>query len=144
MSTSGNSGNISRRQQLQGSEDSLGRQQNAEDAEWPSLTRAEGTRQPWLATSLEGAKLRTEIRLRQGPSLDLPAKRKTQRNPGSWAAPDQPCHRRRRTVAHATKVENSGPCGVCFPQNLLFTHLGLYDHETIFGTVCCCPSGSWP
>ena len=46
-------GNINRRQQLQGSEDSSGHQQGVEDAEWPSLTRVEGTRQPWLATSLE-------------------------------------------------------------------------------------------
>ena len=55
-----------RRQQLLGSEDSLGRQQGAEDAEWPSLARVEGTRQPWLATSLEEGKLQTETRSRQG------------------------------------------------------------------------------
>ena len=64
-------GNISRRQQLQGPEDSLGRQQGAEEAEWPSLTRVEGTRQPWLATSLEEGKLQTETMLRQGPPSTL-------------------------------------------------------------------------
>ena len=60
-------GNTNRRQQLLGSEDSLGHQQGAEDVEWPSLARVEGTRQPWLATSLEEGKLQTETRSRQGP-----------------------------------------------------------------------------
>ena len=35
--------NTNRRQQLLGSEDSLGHQQGAENAEWPSLARVEGT-----------------------------------------------------------------------------------------------------
>ena len=34
-------------------QDNLGQQQGAEDAEWPSLVRAEGTQQPSAATSLE-------------------------------------------------------------------------------------------
>ena len=80
-------GNINRRQQLQGSEDSLGHQQGAEDAEWPSLARVDGTRQPWLATSLGEGKLRTETRSRQGPSPDLPEGRKTQRKAGFKGLP---------------------------------------------------------
>ena len=40
-------GNTNRRQQLLGSEDSLGHQQGAEHAEWPSLARVETTQQPW-------------------------------------------------------------------------------------------------
>ena len=79
--------NINRRQQLQGSEDSLGRQQGAEDTEWPSLARVEGTLQPWLATSVEEEKLRTESRVRQRPSQDLPAGRKTQRKTGFKGVP---------------------------------------------------------
>ena len=80
-------GNTNRRQQLLGSEDSLGHQQGAEDAEWPSLARVEGTRQPWLATSLEEGKLRTETRSRQGPSLDLLDGRETQRKTGFKGIP---------------------------------------------------------
>ena len=41
------------------------------------------------------------------------------------------------------KAENSGPCGVCYPQNRLFTHLRHYGRATTVGTVWCCPSGSW-
>ena len=104
-------GNISRRQQLQGSEDSLGRQQGAEDAEWPSLTRVEGTRQPWLATSLEEEKLRSETRLQQGLHQSYLREGKPKEKSGSMASPDEPCHRRRRTVAHAAyathKTESS-------------------------------------
>ena len=48
---------VNRRQQLQDSEDSLGRRRGAEDAEWLSMARAEGTRQLWLATSLQERKL---------------------------------------------------------------------------------------
>ena len=75
-------GNTNRRQQLLGSEDNLGRRQGAEIAEWPSLARVEGTRQPWMAASLEEEKLQTETRSRQGPSTDLPEGRKTQRKTG--------------------------------------------------------------
>ena len=92
----------------------LRRQQDAEDAEWPSLTRAEWTQQPWLATSLEEGKLRTEIRLRQVPSLDLPAKGKPKEKPGSWASTDQPCHRRRRTVAHAACATHKTDCSCTY------------------------------
>ena len=110
--------NTNRRKQLQGSEDSLGRQQGAEDAGWPSLARVEGIRQPWMATFLEEGKLQTETKSRQGPSPDLPKGIKTQRKTGvrgipSWALPP--------------KAENSGPCGVCYPQNRL---------------EWCCPCGS--
>ena len=124
--------NTNRRQQLLGSEDSLGHQQGAEDAEWPSLARVEGTRQPWLATSLEEGKLQTENQVAAGASPDLLEGRKTQRKTGfkgipSWALPP--------------KAENSGPCGVGYPQNRLFTHLRHYGRATIFGTVWCCPSG---
>ena len=126
-------GNTNRKQQLLGSEDSLGHQQGAEDAEWPYLARVEGTRQLWLATSLEEGKLQTETRSWQGPSPDLLEGRKTQRKTRfkdipSWALPQ--------------KAENSGPCGVCYPQNRLFTHLRHYGRATIFETVWCCPSGS--
>ena len=75
-------GNTNRRQRLLGSEDSLGHQQGAEDAEWPSLARVEGTRQPWLATSLEEGKLQTETRSRQGASPGLLEGRKTHRKTG--------------------------------------------------------------
>ena len=115
------SGNISRRQQLQGSEDSLGRQQGAEDAEWPSLTRAEGTRQPWLATSLEEGKLRKETRLRQGPSPDLPAKGKPKEirvhgqpliSPATEGGEQWPMPRRQRTVAHAACASHKTYCSL--------------------------------
>ena len=80
-------GNINRRQQLQGSEDSLGHQQGAEDAEWPSLAWVQGTRQPWLATSLEEGKLQTETRSWQGPSPDLLEGKKPQRKIGFKGIP---------------------------------------------------------
>ena len=59
-------GNTNRRQQLLSSEDSLGRQQGVEDAEWPSLARIEGTRQPWLATSVEEGKLQNRKQVMAG------------------------------------------------------------------------------
>ena len=126
-------GNTNRRQQLLGSEDSLGRQQGAEDAEWPSLARVKGTRQPWLATSLEEWKLQTETRSRQGLHQACLREGKPKEKPGLKGMP---------SWALTPKAENSGPCGVCYPQNRLFTHLRHYGRATIFGTVWCCPSGS--
>ena len=103
-------GNTNRRQQLLGSEDSLGHQQGAEDAEWPSLARVEGTRQPWLATSLEEGKLQTETRSRQGPHQTCLREGKPKEKPGLRASPHEPCHRRRRTVAHAVCATHKTDC----------------------------------
>ena len=111
---------------MQGSEDSLGRQRGAVDAEWPSLARVEETQQLWMATSLEEGKLQTETRSPQGPSSDLLEGRKTQRKTGFKGIPSR---------ALPPKAENSGPSGVCYPENRLFTHLRHYGRATIFGTV---------
>ena len=91
-------GNTNRRQQLVGSEDSLGHQQGAEDAEWSYLAGVEGTRQPWLANSLEEGKLQTETRLRQGLHQTCLREGKPKEKTGLRASPHEPCHRRRRTV----------------------------------------------
>ena len=98
-------GNTNRRQKLQGSEDSLGHQQGAEDAEWPYLARVEGTRQPWLATSLEEGKLETETRSRQGLHQTCLREVKPKEKPGLRASPHEPCHQRRvlptKPIVHA-------------------------------------------
>ena len=83
-------GNTNRRQQLLGSEDSLGHQQGAEDAEWPSLARVEGTRQPWLATSLEEGKLQIETRSRQGLHQTCLREGKPKEKPGLKQWPAKP------------------------------------------------------
>ena len=103
-------GNTNRRQQLLGSEDSLGHQQGAEDAEWSSLARVEGTRQPWLATSLEEGKLQTETRSRQGPHQTCLREGKPKEKPGLRASPHEPCHQRRRTAAHAACATHKTDC----------------------------------
>ena len=103
-------GNTNRRQQLLGSEDSLGHQQGAEDAEWPSLARVEGTRQPWLATSLEEGKLQTKTRSRQGPHRTCLREGKPIEKPGLRVFPHEPCHRRRRTVAHVACATHKTDC----------------------------------
>ena len=103
-------GNTNRRQQLLGSEDSLGHQQGAEDAGWPSLARVEGTRQPWLATSLEEGKLQTETRSRQGSHQTCLREGKPKEKPGLRASPHEPCHRRWRTVAHAAYATHKTDC----------------------------------
>ena len=103
-------GNTNRRQQLLGSEDSLGHQQGAEDAEWPSLARVEGTRKPWLATSLEEGKLQTETRSREGLHQTCLREGKPKEKPGLRASPHEPCHRRRRTVAHAACATHKTEC----------------------------------
>ena len=126
-------GNTNRRQQLLGSEESLGHQQGAEDVEWPSLARVEGTRQPWLVTSKEEGRLQTETRSQQGLHQTCLREGKPKEKLGlkgipSWALPP--------------KVENGGPCGVYYPQNRLFTYLRYYGRASIFGTVWCCLSGS--
>ena len=72
--------NTNRKQQLQGSEDSLGCQQGAEDAEWPSLAWVEGIQQPWMATSLEEGKLQTEARSWQGLHQTCLRERKPKKN----------------------------------------------------------------
>ena len=90
---------------------------------WPSLAWGRGG-----LNNLEEGKLQTETRLRHGPSPDLPTGRET----GSKGMP------------LPLKVENSGSCCVCCPQNWLFMHLQHYSCATIFGMVWCCPSGSWP
>ena len=103
-------GNTNRRQQLLGSEGNLGHQQGAEDAEWPSLARVEGTRQPWLATSLEEGKLQTETRSRQGLHQTCLREGKSKEKPSLRASPHEHCHRRRRTVAHAACATHKTDC----------------------------------
>ena len=83
-------GNTNRRQQLLGSEDSLGHQQGAEDAEWPSLARVEGTRGD--STTLAGhlsrrRKTSNRNQVAAGVSPDLLEGRKTQRKTGSKGIP---------------------------------------------------------
>ena len=103
-------GNTNRRQQLQGSGDSLECQQGAEDAEWPSLARVEGTRQPWMATSLEEGKLQTETRSWQGLHQTCLREGKPKEKPGLRASAHEPCHRRWRTVAHAACATHKTDC----------------------------------
>ena len=107
-------GNTNRRHQLQGSEDSIGCQQGAEDAEWPSLAQIEGTRQPWMATSLEEGQLQTETRLRQGLHQTCLREGKPKEKPGLRASPHEPCHRRQRTVARVACATHKTSCSCIY------------------------------
>ena len=126
-------GNTNRRQQLLGSEDSLGHQQGAEDAEWPSLARVEGTRQPWLATSLEEGKLQTETRSRQGPHQTClregnPKKNRVEGHP---------------LMSPATEGGEQWPMRRVLPTKpIVHAPTTLWPCNYLFGTVWCCPSGS--
>ena len=65
----------------------------------PSLARVEGTRQPWLATSLEEGKIEQQPGCGRGLHQTCLREGKPKQKPGSRASPHEPCHRRRRTVA---------------------------------------------
>ena len=136
-------GNTNRRQQLLGSEDSLGHQQGAEDAEWPSLTRVEGTRKPWLTTSLEEGTFQTETRSWEGPSPDVlegrnpPKKTKNKNKTKTKTKTKQP-----EFKGIPSEGGEQWPMRVCYSQNRFFTHLRHYGRATNFGTVWCCPYGS--
>ena len=71
--------NTNRRQKLLGSEDSLGCQQGAEDAEWPSLARGRGDSTTLAGHLSRRRKTSNRNQVAAGASPDLPEGRKTQR-----------------------------------------------------------------
>ena len=93
-------GNTNRRQQLLGSEDSLGHQQGAEDAESTTLAGHLSRRR----------KTSNRNQVAAGASPDLLEGRKPKEKPGLRASPHEPCHRRRRTVAHAACATRKTDC----------------------------------